>query len=112
MKSLVQDIESAEFELFEKKLELAISRAYQQGLKDGRSKDAYPPVLRKEHLCEILQASMPAITKIVARPDFPKFHPIQAHYPREQVFDWIARNSTGYEQEFLNRRTRAIAQFK
>lgn len=108
MKELLRDIDSAEFELFEKKLELAISRAYQKGVEDGQSKNAFPPVLKKEHLCEILQASMPAITKIVARPDFPKLTAVQARYPRDQVFDWIARNSSG--QELFIRRARAIAQ--
>lgn len=110
MKSLVEDIHSLEQELLEKRLSLVIERAYQQGVEDGQSKNAYPPVLRKEHLCEILQASMPAVTKIVARADFPKLTAIQARYPRDQVFEWIERNSSNFGAELLNRRARAMAQ--
>ncbi|WP_342471605.1 hypothetical protein MHH70_12370 [Metasolibacillus sp. FSL H7-0170] len=90
---MVDEIESKEFELLSQKLSLIAEKAYLQGLEDGRAKDRYPHVLRKAHLCEILQIEMPTVNKLVARKDFPKLIDIQARYPRDQVFDWINRNS-------------------
>ncbi|MER2039683.1 MAG: hypothetical protein ABS944_16170 [Solibacillus sp.] len=94
IRQIVEDINSKEFELLTQKISLAVEQAFQKGMETGLAKSAFPPVLKKEHLCEILQVEMPTVSKLVARKDFPKLTTVQARYPRDQVFDWIDRNST------------------
>ncbi|ASS70079.1 helix-turn-helix transcriptional regulator [Bacillus atrophaeus] len=84
--------------VFKDQMEKLFQAAYEKGVEDGRKKYAYPPVLNVNHLTEILSVKRPTIAKITARPDFPKFTEIQARYPRDEVFDWIKRN-TAYIKE-------------
>lgn len=98
---ILEDIQSKEMELFELKLAEVVERAYLKGVEDGQAKNAYPPVLKAEHLAEILQVEMPTVRKIVQRKDFPKLIPIRARYPRDEVFKWIERNSTDFGTKLL-----------
>ncbi|RND00238.1 helix-turn-helix domain-containing protein [Lysinibacillus halotolerans] len=105
VKEMVQDIDSLEIQLLEKKLALVVERAYQQGVEDGQSKYKYPELLKQEDLVEILQAELPTVRKLVARRDFPKFEHTRARYPRDAVFEWIKRNSTDYGTNLLRFKT-------
>ena len=93
MAKQVATIESLEEQLFQLKLEKAIQKAYEKGIEDGRSKYYYPPVLKKEHLEEILQIKRPTVDKLVADPSFPRLKNVQARYPRDTVFEWIEDNT-------------------
>lgn len=95
-KKMMEDINSKEFELLTQKITLAIEQAFQKGIETGLKKNSFPPVLKKEHLCEILQIEVPTVNKLVARKDFPKLTTVQARYPRDQVFEWIERNSSTF----------------
>lgn len=96
---MLEEIESKEFELFKEKLSYALEKAYMEGVEEGRTKFNYPPVLTKAHLCEIFQTEMPTVSRLVARPDFPKLTVVRARYPRDQVFEWIERNSNLFIQQ-------------
>ncbi|WP_374964567.1 helix-turn-helix transcriptional regulator [Lysinibacillus sp. RS5] len=97
----IQNINSLEFELYEKKMELVAERAYLKGVQDGQSKYNYPPVLTKKDLEEIFQASSSTIDRTVARKDFPKLTTMSGKYPRDEVFAWISRNSTDFGSNLL-----------
>lgn len=102
---ILEDIQSKEMELFELKLAEVVERAYLKGVHDGQIKYKYPEVLKQSHLVEILQVELPTVRKIVARKDFPKFKPVQARYPRDQVFAWIERNSTDFGSNLVHFKT-------
>ncbi|WP_322922933.1 hypothetical protein [Paenibacillus campi] len=70
-----------------------VRQAYEVGMEDGRSLHSLPHVLTQLDLEAIFQASRSTIEKIVARPDFPKLTVMKGRYPRELVFEWIAKNS-------------------
>lgn len=66
----------------------------------------FPPILTRQDLGEIFQASESVITKLINIPTFPKFTHIKGRYPRDQVLEWIEQN---IEQiEIKNNRLRAI----
>lgn len=94
-------IESLEDQLFQMKLKKVIQQAYEQGIEAGRTKYYYPPVLKKEHLADILQVKRPTVDKLVAVPTFPRMVNIQARYPRDAVFRWIYENTERLDQLLL-----------
>lgn len=96
-----QNIKNLEFELLEQKMALIAERAYLQGVQDGQTKYNYPPVLTKEDLQNIFQASSSTINRLVLRKDFPKLTSMSGKYPRDEVFAWISRNSTDFGSNLL-----------
>lgn len=96
-----QNINSLEFELWQKKIELVAEKAYLKGVQDGQSRYNYPPVLTKEDLKEIFQKSTTTINRLVLRKDFPKLTTLAGSYPRDEVFAWISRNSTDFGSNLL-----------
>ncbi|MET1032435.1 hypothetical protein [Domibacillus tundrae] len=86
--------EELEMEIFILETKKAIQQAYQQGVEDGMKRFFYPPVLTKKDLMEIMQIELSTVTKVVAHPTFPKLSPVQASYPRDEVFAWIKRNTS------------------
>lgn len=102
---MVQDIDSLEMQLLERKLALVVEKAYQQGVQDGQSKYKYPELLKQEHLVEIMQMELPTVRKLVARPDFPKFELTRGRYPRDEVFEWIHRNSSVFGENLIRFKT-------
>lgn len=84
--------------VFQDQMQKLFQAAYEKGVEDGMKKYSYPPVLNVNHLIQILSVKRPTVSKITARPDFPKLTQIQARYPRDEVFEWIKNNSS-YIQE-------------
>lgn len=80
------------------KFQILISQAYEQGVEDGRSKFSYPPVLTNQHLMDILQIELPTVNKIVKDTSFPRLKTIRARYPRDEVFDWIKKNTVAIDK--------------
>ncbi|MGE7113971.1 hypothetical protein [Lysinibacillus sp. NPDC047702] len=101
IKERIEKIDSLELELWERKIELVAERAYLKGVQDGQSKCNYPPTLTKKDLIEIFQTSKSSINRLVLRKDFPKIIPMVGKYPRDKVFAWIDRNSTGSSENIL-----------
>ncbi|RAZ73602.1 hypothetical protein [Planococcus halotolerans] len=101
MAKQVVTIESLEDQLFQLKLEKIIQQAYEQGVRDARTKFHFPHVLKKEHLVEILQVKAPTVDKLVVHPEFPRLGTVKGRYPRDKVFEWIESN-TEYVNQYLS----------
>lgn len=83
-----------EAQLFAVRMEELFRKAYEKGVEDGRTKFSYPPILTNAHLAEILQVKPATVAKVTADPSFPKLKEIRARYPRDEVFEWIKRNTS------------------
>jgi hypothetical protein len=91
--SLSVEKEKLQSEIMILEMKAAIQQAYEQGVEDGIKHFSYPPILTKKDLMKIMQIELPTVTKVVAHPSFPKFRPVKARYPRDQVFAWIEQNA-------------------
>jgi len=80
------------------KFELLIKQAYQKGIEDGQKEFSYPTVLKKQDLASIFQVAMPTVDKIIKDYTFPRLEKVQARYPRDEVFDWIKRNTVALDK--------------
>lgn len=100
---LLEDIQSQEYELFEKRLTAVIEKAYLQGVEDGRefmkAKYEYPERMRKTDLAKFFNCSLPQVEKIILMDGFPRDKAVQARYPRDKVFEWADKNI-----EYMNER--------
>lgn len=76
-----------------KKFELLIQQAYEKGIEDGKKRFTYPPVLKREHLKEILSIEYPTVDKLTRNPSFPRLTEVTARYPRDAVFKWIEEHT-------------------
>lgn len=66
-----------------------IREEVERGSKSQEIKDHYEPVLVREDLRRMFQASDSVITKLINIPSFPKFPHIKGHYPRDLVLEWM-----------------------
>ncbi|MGX9134012.1 hypothetical protein ACWV26_06480 [Rummeliibacillus sp. JY-2-4R] len=80
------------------KFEILIQQAYEKGIEDGRKRFTYPPVLKREHLKEILSIEYPTVDKLTRDPSFPRLTAVSARYPRDAVFKWIEENTAIIEK--------------
>jgi len=94
MPQTVITFDEMEANLFKSRMEEMFQRAYEKGVEDGMKRFSYPPVLKNEHLAEILQIAMPTVIKVTRNPSFPRLQNIKGRYPRDLVFEWIEANST------------------
>jgi len=94
IKKQAQDIESLEFELYERKLTLVAERAYLKGVADGQSKYDLPPLLTRSQFMDFAGIGETKCAELFNRQDFPvnrEFgHP---RVPRELLFEWIYANT-------------------
>ncbi|MFL0365339.1 helix-turn-helix domain-containing protein [Pseudobacillus sp. 179-B 2D1 NHS] len=97
MSKAIITFDELEANLFSARMEELFQQAYEKGVDDGMKRFSYPPVLTNKHLAEILQIKPPTVTKVTSNPSFPRLKNIQARYPRDEVFEWIKRNTS-----FLN----------
>lgn len=105
MQSIIDELqEKLMIEMMKQKVQLA----YEQGLEDARGQQAYPPLLRKQHVAEIFQVELPTVENIIRKEGFPKSTAVQARYPRDEVFDWMAEN-TEYVHYNANRLSKSIS---
>ncbi|MGE6260909.1 hypothetical protein ACQKCU_24035 [Heyndrickxia sporothermodurans] len=96
-------LEELEAKLLEENLKVMFQKAYEQGVADGQKRFNLPYTLTRNHLKEIFQVELPTVDKITAHPTFPKFQLVRARYPRDQVLEWINKNSDFIEKTTLNR---------
>lgn len=75
------------------KLELLFQRSYEEGVIAGQKRFNYPPVLKREHLAEILSIEIGTVSKITRIPSFPRLTEVIARYPRDAVFKWIEEHT-------------------
>lgn len=80
------------------KFEILIQQAYEKGIEDGQKRFIYPPVLKREHLKEILSIEYPTVDKLTRDPSFPRLSAVTARYPRDAVFKWIEENTVKIEK--------------
>lgn len=80
------------------KFEILIQQAFERGIEEGQKRFTYPPVLRREHLKEILSVAYPTVDKLTRDPSFPRLTAISARYPRDAVFKWIEENTVMIEK--------------
>lgn len=86
-----------------------IREEFERSNKALEIKEQYEPVLVREDLRKIFQASDSVITKLINIPSFPKFPHIKGHYPRDLVFKWIEDESNQETQRRLGvKKLRAI----
>lgn len=94
IKEQIQNIESAEFDLFEQKLSLAIEKAYLRGVADGQTKYALKPLLTRKQFMELVDIGETKCAELFNRRDFPvnrEFgHP---RVPTTLLFEWINANT-------------------
>lgn len=80
--------------LLEEELKEMFRAAYEQGLKDGRTKYDLPPLLTRKQFMELADISAAKCNELFHRKDFPvnrEFgHP---RVPTQQLFEWIERNT-------------------
>lgn len=94
IKEQVQDIESVEFDLFEKKISLVIEKAYLRGVADGQAKFAIKPLLTRKEFMKLVDIGETKCAELFNRRDFPvnrEFgHP---RVPTHLLFEWINANT-------------------
>lgn len=93
--SLLQELDE---QYLLQKFELLIQQAYEKGIEDGKKRFTYPPVLKREHLKEILSIEYPTVDKLTRDPSFPRLTAVTARYPRDAVFKWIEENTVKIEK--------------
>ncbi|MED4534855.1 hypothetical protein [Metabacillus fastidiosus] len=93
MTKITIDIDRFEEEFLKYRFDKLIQAAYEKGVEDGRTTFSYPPVLKAQHVAEILQVKMTTVYKITQNPSFPKMQNIKGRYPRDKVLKWIELNS-------------------
>lgn len=86
-------LEEMKANLLAEELKALFHEAYEKGLEDAKREREYPPVLKKEHIAEIFQVALPTVEKIIRCEGFPKLKAVAARYPRDQVFEWIEKNT-------------------
>lgn len=103
LSKLFEDIQSQEMELFEKKLAAIIEKAYLQGVEEGsklaQAKYEYPDHMKKEDLAKYFNCSLAQVEKIIRMDGFPRTKAVQAHFPKDKVFEWADKNT-----EYMNER--------
>lgn len=62
------------------KFEILIKQASEKGIKDEKKRFTYPPVLKREHLKEILSIEYPTVDKLTRDPSFPRLTAVSARY--------------------------------
>lgn len=94
IKDQIRNIESLEFDLFEQKLSLAIEKAYQQGVEDGRTKYELPNLMTRKEFMNFAGIGESKCAELFNRQDFPvnrEFgHP---RVPTALLFEWIYANT-------------------
>lgn len=86
-------LEEMKANLLAEELKALFHEAYEMGLADAKREREYPPVLKKEHIAEIFQVALPTVEKIIRCEGFPKLKAVAARYPRDQVLEWIEKNT-------------------
>ncbi|MFJ7841624.1 hypothetical protein ACIQXG_19510 [Lysinibacillus sphaericus] len=94
IKDQIRNIESLEFDLFEQKLSLAIEKAYQQGVEDGRSKYGLKALMTRKEFMNFAGIGETKCAELFNRRDFPvnrEFgHP---RVPTQLLLEWINANT-------------------
>ncbi|MFJ8262689.1 hypothetical protein ACIQ4I_12170 [Rummeliibacillus sp. NPDC094406] len=93
--SLLQELDE---QYLLQRFEILIQQAYEKGIEDGEKRFTYPPVLKREHLKEILSIEYPTVDKLTRDPSFPRLTAVTARYPRDAVFKWIEDNTVIIEK--------------